>query len=463
MPASIRRNYRKELPGTAFFSVARAAFDGAVLGIIVKIAFDGVVTDSFLNTCVAILSSAPALANIVNFIWARASHGLNKTKFIVGVQIALLLQVLLIAVVPRTPEGLVMLCAIIIGVWTCWSGYIAIRSTIWRNNYPRSLRARVAGKFSTIQTLTLSTLGLALAILMGDRLVLVNPKFSLESLGVDPIQVFRVYVVVCVAFGAVGVAILSTIRVRQHKRMLRDERESISERSGPTINPVGVVKLLLEDRRFGVYQVNQFLLGMGNLMILPLVPIIFRDRFGIGYFEGILLASVIPMAVVPMMIPVWARLLDRVHVVMFRAYHCWVFLLIIVLLLLATVLQAKWLLYVTVTLKGAAMAGGMLAWQLGHHDFAPKERAGEYMGVHVTLTGVRGLIGPIVSVLLYNALAAHNPAWGPWVLLLCLSFVLSGAIGFVMMARKLDLTPCNDEGPATSRTKGPAPVSRAEV
>ncbi|GAB5496746.1 MAG: hypothetical protein Phyf2KO_18260 [Phycisphaerales bacterium] len=463
MPASIRRNYRKELPGTAFFSIARAAFDGAVLGIIVKIAFDGVVTDSFLNTCVAVLSSAPALANIVNFIWARASHGKNKIKFIAGVQIALLLQVLLIALVPKSPAGLVLLCAIIIGVWTCWSGYIAIRSTIWRNNYPRSLRARVAGKFSTIQTLTLSTLGLALAILMGDKLSLVDPRFSLEALGLDPIQVFRVYIIVCVLFGAVGIGILSSIRVRKHKQMLRDERESISERSGPTINPAGVIKLLLEDKRFGVYQVNQFLMGMGNLMIMPLIPILFRDRFGIEYFEGILLASVIPMAVVPMMIPVWARLLDRVHVVMFRAYHCWVFILIIVLLLLATVLQAKWLLYVTVTLKGTALAGGMLAWQLGHHDFAPKERAGEYMGVHVTLTGVRGLIGPIVSVLLYNWLAKHDPELAPWVLLVCLALVVTGAIGFVMMARRLDLTPCNDEGPATSKTKGPAPVSRAEV
>jgi hypothetical protein len=463
MPPSIRRNYGRELTGTAFFSIARAAFDGAVLGIIVKIAFDGVVSDTMLNTCVAVLSSAPALANIINFIWTRASHGKNKIRFIAGIQIALLLLVLSIAVVPRSPAGLVLLCFLILGVYMCWSGYIAIRSTIWRSNYPRHLRARVAGKFSTIQTLALASLGLVLGVLMGDKLALLNPSLSHEALGVDPVGVFRVYIVMCVCFGVVGVVLLSTIRVRQHKRMLRDERESISDRAGPTMNPVGVIRLLLEDRRFGAYQFNQNLMGMGNLMVMPLVPILFRDRFGIDYFEGILLASVIPMAVVPTMIPVWARLLDRVHVVRFRTYHCWVFIVIILLLLLASVQEIKWLLYVVVVLKGMAMAGGMLAWQLGHHDFAPKERVGEYMGVHVTLTGVRGLIGPIASVLLYNALASRNPEYGPWVLALSLFLVLAGALGFVAMAGRMDLTPANEDGPATSKTKGPAAVSRSEL
>lgn len=463
MPPSIRRNYSRELTGTALFSIGRSAFDGAVLGIIVKIAFDGVVSDTMLNTCVAVLSSAPALANIINFIWTRASHGKNKVRFIAGIQSALLLLVLAIAAVPRSPAGLVLLCFLILGVWMCWSGFIAIRSTIWRNNYPRHLRARVAGKFSTMQTLVLASLGLVLGALMGDKLALIDPGLSLETLGIDPIGVFRVYIVVCVLVGAVGVAVLSTIRVRQHKKMLRDERESISDRAGPTINPLGVIKLLFEDRRYGAYQVNQFLMGMGNLMVMPLVPIIFRDRFKIDYFEGILLASVIPMAVVPMMIPVWARLLDRVHVVRFRTHHCWAFMIIIILLLLASVFGIKWLLYITVVLKGVAMAGGMLAWQLGHHDFAPKERAGEYMGVHVTLTGVRGLIGPILSVLLYNTLAAQNPEYGPWVLVLCLSLVVAGAFGFNAMARKMDLTPANEDGPATSKTKGPASMSKGEM
>ena len=129
MPASIRRNYSRELPGTAFLSVARAAFDGSVLGIVVRISYDHVVSDSMLNIAVAVLASMPALANILNFIWARVAHGRNKIRFSMGVQIAMLTLLLGIALVPHTSNGLVMLSAVLLAVWVCWSGFIAKKAS----------------------------------------------------------------------------------------------------------------------------------------------------------------------------------------------------------------------------------------------------------------------------------------------------------------------------------------------
>jgi hypothetical protein len=460
MPVSIRRSYSRELPGTAFLSVARAAFDGAVLGIVVRIAFDGVVSPARLNIAVALLSSMPSVANLLNFVWARAAHGRNKVRFSAGIQIAMLALLLLVAFVPYTPAGLVYFNAVLLAVWVCWSGHMAVRTTVWRNNYPRSIRARVAGKLATIQTVLSSTLGLALGVFMGNHLARLDPRLSLEALGVEPLGVFRVYVLLCVALGAVGVVILSTMSIRQHKKLMRDERESASDKAGPTLNPLGVLRLLREDKRFGRYQINQSVMGMGNLMLLPLIPIILREQFGIGYFEGILLAGALPMAVTPIMIPVWARLLDRVHIVRFRTVHSWSFVLAMLAMLMAAKLELRWLLYLSAIAQGAAQAGGMLAWQLGHHDFAPRERAAEYMGVHVTLTGVRGLIGPILAVTMYNTLERSAEGSGAWVLVLCLLLVLLGALGFRAMAKTMDLTPANDERPATSKTLGPAPVSR---
>lgn len=460
MPVSIRRSYRQELPGTAFLSIARAAFDGAVLGILVRIAFDGVVSPGRLNIAVALLSSMPSLANLLNFVWARAAHGQNKVRFSAGLQSAMLLLLLGVAFVPHSPAGLVYFNAILLAVWVCWSGHMAVRTTVWRNNYPRSMRARVAGKLATTQTVITSVLGLALGVLMGDHLARIDPALSLGALGIQPLAVFRVYVVVCVALGIVGVVILSRMRIRQHKKLMRDERESAADKAGPTLNPLGVLRLLREDKRFGRYQINQSVMGMGNLMLMPLIPIILREKFGIDYFEGILLAGALPMAVTPMMIPVWARLLDRMHIVRFRTVHSWSFIFAIVGLLIASTFHLRWLLYVSAIAQGAAQAGGMLAWQLGHHDFAPRERAAEYMGVHVTLTGVRGLIGPILAVGLYNSLEHTRAGAGSWVLVMCLLLVLAGALGFRAMAKTMDLTPANDEKPATSKTLGPAPVSR---
>ena len=403
---------------------------------------------------------APAAANILNFVWTRIAHGVNKTRFIAAVQIAMVACIVGLALMPATPVGLVGLIAFTFAAWVCWSGFVAVRSTVWRANYARSLRARVAGKLSTVQTIAIGGLGISLGVAMDTAKGKFGPNWPLA--GADPITIFRVFLIAAACVASVGIAVLATVRVRQHKRLLLAERESSADNTGPTLNPIGVMSLLLKDRRYGAYQVNQFLMGMGNLMIFPLMPIILRERFDAGYFKVLLLSGALGMLVVPFAVPLWARLLDGVHIVRFRAFHSWVFVFNLTLLLIAVYAHLDWLLYVVAVFKGIAMAGGMLAWQLGHHDFAPSNRAGEYMGVHVTLTGVRGLIGPVAAVSLYNWLDAIDTNLSPAVIGLCLVLVLVGAVGFTLMNRLMDLTPVDDRPPADSRTRGPAPLSRAE-
>ncbi len=43
---------------------------------------------------------------------------------------------------------------------------------------------------------------------------------------------------------------------------------------------------------------------------------------------------------------------------------------------------------------------GRLSWQLGHMSFARVQDDAIYMGLHQALTGVRGLIMPLVGALL---------------------------------------------------------------
>ncbi|MEO1583734.1 MAG: MFS transporter [Planctomycetota bacterium] len=460
MPAPIRRNYARELPGTAMLAVGRAAFEGSIIAGVTRVAYDGVIPDATLNYAVAALATAPAAANILNFVWTRVAHGANKTRFIAAVQIAMIACIVGLALMPATPIGLVGLIAMTFCAWVCWSGFVAVRSTVWRANYARSVRARVAGKLSTVQTIAIGSLGIALGVAMDAAKGGFGPGWLLA--GVDPIVIFRVFLISAACVASVGIGILATVRVRQHKRLLVAERESSADNTGPTLNPIGVVSLLLEDRRYGAYQVNQFLMGMGNLMIFPLLPIILRERFEAGYFKVLLLSGALGMLVVPFAVPLWARLLDGVHIVRFRAVHSWVFVALVVLLMVAVFGHIEWLLYAVACLKGVAMGGGMLAWQLGHHDFAPTSRAGEYMGVHVTLTGVRGMIGPVAAVSLYNVLDEIDPSLSPAVLVPCLALVLAGAVGFVLMNLRMDLSPVDERLPADSKTRGPAPVSRAD-
>ena len=72
--------------------------------------------------------------------------------------------------------------------------------------------------------------------------------------------------------------------------------------------------------------------------------------------------------------------------------------------------------------QGLHQGGGSLAWTLGHLDFSRRHDAELYMGVHVTLTGLRGLIAPFVGVALGGLIG-----WGAWAvaLVLCLLGVLT--------------------------------------
>ena len=79
----------------------------------------------------------------------------------------------------------------------------------------------------------------------------------------------------------------------------------------------------------------------------------------------------------------------------------------------------------------------MLGWNLGHLDFASPARAAQYMGTHVTLTGMRGLIAPLLGVWLYQGLETIKPGYGIYVLVLPLFLATVASYGFVRMSRDL--------------------------
>lgn len=471
LPPVTRRNYANELKGTALLSVGRAVIEGSVLGIIVKLAYTGFVGEAMLNKAVAVIAAAPAMANVLSFVWSKLSHAKDKSRFLSGLALGMLACAAVLAIAPRNTLGLWLTAAAVSGAWVFWSGFATIRTTIWRQNYPRAVRARITGKLATIQILILGTNGLVLGVLMGDGIARIvrttglndlADRLTLDALGIDPLTVFRFVVIASVAVGIAGALILKGLRVRRHATLLRDERNTDPKQGGPTLNPIGIFQLLLEDRRYGAYQVCQMVLGSANLAVIPLLPIVLADRFNVGYLEGLMLSHVLTVFIMPFFIPVWARFLDRVGVIRFRAFHSWAFVLIMVALLLAVIYENRPLLYTAAILKGIAMAGGMLAWQLGHHDFAPPHRANQYMGVHVSLTGLRGILAPLAAVWLYTALEKTQPGAGVWVFVLGLILTVLGVLCFVALSIAISKgwqQPTDDD---EANTLEPAPLTRGQ-
>jgi hypothetical protein len=439
MPLLSRGHYRRELVAWFFLPIMLGAVEGGIVGVLAKNVFEGAATTRTLNLCVAALAGAPAFANVTSFLWAAMSHGRHKIRFLVALQIVTAVLIGLIAAAPRNGTGLLVVTACVIGARMCWSGVVTIRSTVWRMNYPRSDRATMAGKLATVQAVMLTLIGLAVGAAM---------NWNDDA--------FRVLYPAAAALGLVGTWFYGGMRMRGHRAMVNAERAERRARTG-AMPRVSLWEVLRRDKGFRRYMTCMFVFGSGNQMVIAPLVIILRDRFRYEELVSILIASTIPTLLMPISIPIWSRLFNRMHIVQFRAWHSWTFVASIVAFLIGAVTLQPWLLVVGAVGKGVAFGGGILGWNLGHHDFSSPHQAGEYMGVHVTLTGVRGLFAPALAVGLYELFEGTRPGTGPWVFGCALALSLTGALGFILLWSSIK------RGTVQTRTTTNVPAPRLDA
>src|SRR5262245_19094948 len=164
----LRANYGRELLAWWFLPMMLGAIEGGVISVIVKKSFASVesISPAQLNLAVAAVTAAPSLANITSFVWASITHGRAKIRFITWLQVATAGFVAAIALAPRSLWGLALLTLATYGARTCWTGVILIRTAVWRNNYPRADRARIAGRLASVQAIVLCIVAFLLGLAM---------------------------------------------------------------------------------------------------------------------------------------------------------------------------------------------------------------------------------------------------------------------------------------------------------
>ena len=66
-------------------------------------------------------------------------------------------------------------------------------------------------------------------------------------------------------------------------------------------------------------------------------------------------------------------------------------------------------------------------------EFAPKDQDALYMGTHVSLTGIRGIIAPFCGIALYQVMGAM------WLFGITAAVQIVCAMAFYLMPRLLDM------------------------
>lgn len=419
LPFMVRPTYPRELRAWSLMALALGAVEGGVAGVLVKNLFAGHVETAWLNTAVAIVAGAPAFANISSFLWASLSQGREKIRFLLGMQIGTMLGLLMIAAAPVNLGGMLLMTAGAVLSRCCWTGVTTLRATVWRANFPRAQMGNMAGRLVRAMTFIMGSTGIVLGL----------------ALAAEP-QAFRLIYPLLAVLGFTGAVTFSRLRVRREKILLRKERE-LESREPHSVGLLAMYRVLRDDAPFRRYMRLMFSFGGGNLAMTPILILIMTERYGLSQLKQMLITSSIPLLVMTLAIPVWSRMLDRGHVIHYRAKQSWSFVLTFAVYLVAVLLDAPALFWLGALLHGIGMAGGVLGWNLGHHDFAAPEKASLYMGTHVTLTGIRGLIAPLVGVWMYQLLENFADGAGRYVLAIPLVVTTLGAWGFVRMSRDM--------------------------
>jgi MFS family permease len=390
--------------------------EGGTAAVMVRALFADDVPTVAVDLVLALVSAAPAWANLASLAYARKAQGRPKVRILRPLLIAMSVCVAALALVPSDGIGLLLFFLLYGATRVLWAGVETVRAVLWSANYPRRLRARIAGRIMIYGSLSLAASGLALGWL-------------LDRQG----EWFRLAILAAAGCGLGGSALFAKMRVRGEAGLLAAERASLE--SGARFGLSGMRDLLAQDPVYRRYMFSMSLFGAGNLVLTPLVVISLDEVLGLPKLWQVAVTTAAPVLVIPLAVPGWAAFLDRVHVVAYRAVHGWILVTAATLLVAAILLPATWLLLPGAILMGVSMAAGSLGWTLGHNDFAPRGQETRYMALHVTLTGIRGLLAPPLGVAAFHLLERFAPGRGAWSLLLPLGLVILGAYEFWRMKR----------------------------
>lgn len=392
IPTLSRASYQSELRYFLFWGMVVGAIEGNIAGIVAKKTFDAP------DWLTSVIWALPVSANLTNFAWGALLRGRPMVTSVRVLTVGVALLTASLALVPPEagPIAAFAFALQVALVHIVLSGLLSARVSIWAINYPKTLRARITGRLQTVRMLLLLLANGAIAWLF-DR---------------DPLLYRWIYPSVA-AVGLLALLPLSSLRIR------RPVHESTSA-GGAWRAVVNALRdsrrILRQNRPFGRYMVAQFAMGSANFFTDAALITVLAGELALSYFQTSLLMFLGPTLVMLLSIRFWAEFFDRVGVVRFRVLHsmCWtVSYAFIAAAMIAIDLGGSSATAVALTLlalgrvvNGACRGGGTLAWSIGHLDFAPPHEADLYTGVHVGLTGLRGLLIPPISAMIYAALGS---------------------------------------------------------
>ena len=243
-------------------------------------------------------------------------------------------------------------------------------------------------------------------------------------------------------YSAVGIALaLSAFSYARIPVRRKNEFED-SQAAPPYRAFVVGLRAFLSDRRFVLYQAGFWFAGFGNHMSHAYVAESLKEDVGASTWSVFLIVALIPALLMSASAPIWGRLLDRINPMSGRAlfnsfqciaygFHCF-----------GGISGQAWPFVVGAMIHAIGNGGSTINWLTGSLYFAKQEQVSLYNSIHVALTGVRGMVAPVIGVCIYGSALTLGPlqisglGLGPMLFALSSGLSLCGALFMIWMTRR---------------------------
>jgi MFS family permease len=219
---------------------------------------------------------------------------------------------------------------------------------------------------------------------------------------IDPMS-FR-WVLACAALlGMLGTAILAFSPSRGNYKYSHEAVPYTFHNL--VIQPVkSFYELMKRDHWFASYEKMYALYGFAIMMLFPLMPLYLADISKMSYEQAGFTFGVLDQVGVIICSPFWGTLMDRIGPIKTSSVVFGLLMVFPAMLLLGmwpgiSLGTNHWFVYIGYILHGVAMSGVSVTWSLGPMVFAGSSDPSPYAGAHVTITGIRGSIFPMLGAL----------------------------------------------------------------
>ncbi|MCF7675672.1 MAG: MFS transporter [Akkermansiaceae bacterium] len=256
-----------------------------------------------------------------------------------------------------------------------------LMSQIYRKHYPDTLRGRLFSFSALVRAAVAGLMGWAAGLWISAR----GGAFS---------PLFWTYALCCLAMAGCVFGMAPVVLRRSVKLEWFDAFRHVAN-----------------DRPFRKLLIVWMILGLGNLLGWALfVEFISNPRYGFDFDAQRvgMITSTVPMLVFIVCVIPWGMVFDRLPFYRVRALVNLFFLAGILCYYSSGSLLG---LCVGIGLHGIARSGGNVLWSLWVTKFAEGDRVVEYMSVHSFLTGLRGVLAPLIA---FTAAEYLGPLWVAW-------------------------------------------------